>query len=150
MTFHKSVACQFIRRTSSGHAVILLAFGRRCRDTKNWWAGITLLCADAHNRYSNMLGDEKADYLASPEVWSDITSVYDEYLKHHPEDHTARSKYASLAYDSRHYIKAHAQFQKLGDDLTSWTEFPFYPLASLKQFRDYCAKVAARNKAAKP
>jgi hypothetical protein len=80
----------------------LLAFGRRCRDTKNWWAGVTLLCADAHNRYSNMLGNERADYLASPEVWSDITSVYDEYLKHRPDDHTARSKYASLAHDSRH------------------------------------------------
>jgi biofilm formation protein (YliH/bssR) len=59
----------------------LLAFGRRCRDTRNWWAGMTLLCADAHSRYSNLLGDKKKAYLASPEVWSEITSVYDEYLK---------------------------------------------------------------------
>lgn len=86
----------------------MLAFGRRCRDTKNWWAGITLLCADAHTRYANLLGNQKGNYLASSEVWSDITSVYDEYLKYHPQDHIARSKYASLAYDSRHYQKAHA------------------------------------------
>ena len=128
----------------------MLAFGLRCRDTKNWWSGITLLCADAHTRYSNFLGNRKADYLASPEVWSDITSVYDEYLKHHPQDHVARSKYASLAYDSRHYRQAHALFQKLGNNLTSWREFPNYPLETLKSYRDYCAKVAGQSKAAKP
>ena len=126
----------------------MLAFGRRCRDTKNWWAGITLLCADAHTRYANFLGNKKADYLASPEVWSDITSVYDQYLHYHPQDHVARSKYASLAYDSRHYQQAHALFQKLGNHLTGWTEFPYYPLETLKTFRAYCAKVAARGKAA--
>ena len=70
----------------------MLAFGRRCRDTRNWWAGITLLCADAHTRYANFLGNRKADYLASPEVWSDITSVYDEYLKYHPQDHVAQEQ----------------------------------------------------------
>jgi hypothetical protein len=128
----------------------ILAFGRRCRDTKNWWAGITLLCADAHTRYANLLGNQKADYLASPEVWSDITSVYDVYLNHHPQDHVARSKYASLAYDSRHYQKAHTLFQRLGNNLTSWTEFPYYPLETLKSFRDFSAKVAAKAKAAKP
>ena len=116
----------------------------------NWWAGITLLCADAHTRYSNLLGSRKADYLASPEVWSDITSVYDEYLNHHPEDHVAWSKYASLAYDSLHYQKAHALFQKIGNNLTSWTEFPYYPLEAPKSFRDYSAKVAAKPKAAQP
>ena len=92
----------------------------------------------------------RADYLASPEVWSDITSVYDEYLKYHPKDHVARSKYASLAYDSRHYQQAHTLFQKLGNNLTSWSEFPNYPLETLKSLRDYCAKAAAQSKAAKP
>jgi hypothetical protein len=76
--------------------------------------------------------------------------MLDEYLNHHPEDHVARSKYASLAYDSRHYQKALALFQKLGNNLTSWTEFPYYPLETLKSFRDYSAKVAAEAKAAQP
>jgi len=135
-----------------GTAEEMLAFGRQCRDTKNWSAGITLLCADAHNRHSNRLGAGKGDYLASPEVWPDITSVYDEYLKHFPEDHTARSKYASLAYASRHYLEAHAQFEKLGDNLTSWREFPYVPLETLKKFREYCAKgaAAAKGEPAKP
>ena len=69
----------------------MVGFGRQCRDTKNWPAGITLLCADAHMRYSGQFGrDDMEKYLASPEVWSDITSVYDEYLKHYADDHVAR------------------------------------------------------------
>jgi hypothetical protein len=71
-------------------------------------------------------------------------------LASHPLDHVARSKYASLAYDSRHIQQAHALFQRLGNNLTSWTEFPYYPLETLKSFRDYSAKVAAKAKAAEP
>ena len=128
----------------------MLAFGLRCRDTKNWWSGITLLCADAHTRYSNFLGNRKADYLASPEVWSDITSVYDEYLKHHPQDHVApeQIRLARLRFPA--LPEAHALFQRLGNNLTSWREFPDYPLETLKSFRDYSAKVAAKSKAAQP
>ena len=33
----------------------MLAFGKACRDTKNWWAGITLLDCDAHFRYCFMI-----------------------------------------------------------------------------------------------
>ncbi len=128
----------------------MVAFGRQCRDTKNWRAAITLLCADAHNRYAGQLDrDGMEKYLASPEVWSDITSVYEEYLKHYPDDYVARSKYASLGFASRHYSEANAQFQVLSDNLTSWREFPFYQLDTLKKFRAYCAKVVAKIDAAK-
>ena len=71
-------------------------------------------------------------------------------LASHPQDHVARSKYASLAYDSRHYQKAHALFQRLENNLASWTEFPCYPLETLKSCPDYSANVAAKAKAAKP
>ncbi len=53
----------------------MLAFGRQCRDTKNWRAGITLLVADAHWRIACMPGENQNKYLASPEVWADIQSV---------------------------------------------------------------------------
>ena len=33
----------------------MLAFGKACRATKNWRAGITLLACDAHYRYAAML-----------------------------------------------------------------------------------------------
>ena len=65
----------------------MLAFGRACRDTKNSRAGITLLVADAHWRIACMPGENQNKYLALPEVWADIQPVYDEYLKHHPEDY---------------------------------------------------------------
>jgi hypothetical protein len=119
----------------------MLAFGRQCRDTKNWRAGIPLLCADAHWRIACMPGEDTDKYLALPGVWADIQSVYDEYLKHHPENHTARSKFATFCYRSAHYREAEVQFVALGNHLTQWSEFPFVPLNHLKQIREHNAKI---------
>ncbi len=119
----------------------MLAFGRQCRDTKNSRAGITLLVADAHWRIAGMPGEDQNKYLASPEVWSDIQSVYDEYLKHHPENIVARSKYATFCYLSRHWREAEVQYVALGDNLTQWSEFPYVPIKQLKQNRERNARV---------
>ena len=101
---------------------------RACRATNNWRAGITLLVGDAHLRFANRFTPaELTMYLGSPEVWSDIQSVYDEYLKHYPNDDVARSKYAAHRRRSGHFPEAHAQFQVLGDRLTTWREFPLFP-----------------------
>ena len=122
----------------------MVAFGRACRDTKNWRTGITILCADAHFRHASRLGTNgMRDYLNSPEVWADIESVYTEYLKHIPNDAVARSKFATIAYFANRYAEAHAQFQAVGDGLVQWSEFPFVPLATLKQMRDVSARKAA-------
>ncbi|MDR3617992.1 MAG: hypothetical protein P4L85_01485 [Paludisphaera borealis] len=122
----------------------MLAFGRACRDTKNWRTGITLLVADAHNRHVEWFPiAEKTKYLASREVWSDIESVYTEYLKHFPDAAVARSKYASLAYNAGHFDVAHAQFEAVGDDLVQSDEFPFVPLQGLKRMRAHVAQWAA-------
>jgi hypothetical protein len=122
----------------------MVAFGHACRATNNWRAGITLLVGDAHFRYANLLGPaERSKYLGSLEVWSEIKSVYDEYLKHYPSDNVARSKYAALAYLAAHFPEAHAQFQAVGDGLTTWYEFPNVPLESLKQIRDQTARIVA-------
>jgi hypothetical protein len=119
----------------------MLAFGRQCRDTKNWRAGITILVADAHLRIANMPGENQNKYLALPEVWADIQSVYDEYLKHNPEDVIARSKYAMLSYLGAHYREAEVQYVALGDHLTQWSEFPYVPLDRLKQNRERNARI---------
>jgi hypothetical protein len=125
----------------------MMAFGRACGETRNWRAGITLLLADAHNRFQSKLPpEERSKYMSSPEVWSDIKSVFDEYLKHHPNDHKARSKYAALSYAATHYPEAHAQFEILGDRLTQWADFPFYPLEALKQMRAQCAQMDANKR----
>ena len=115
--------------------------GAQCRDTKNWRAGITLLVADAHWRIACMPGKNQNKYLALPEVWADIQSVYDEYLKHYPVDDVARSKFATFCYLSAHYREAEVQYVALGDNLTQWSEFPYVPLNQLKQNRERNAKI---------
>jgi hypothetical protein len=121
----------------------MLAFGHACRATNNWRAGITLLAADAHISYCAGLGPaERAKYLGSPEVWSEIKLVYDEYLKHYPLNHAARSKYASLAFNAYHFPEAHAQFEILGNRLTTWS-YQSLPLEALKRMRDQAARAVA-------
>ena len=120
------------------------AFGKACAATKNWRTGISLLAADVHLRFSSGLGPrERAMYLRQEGVWSDIQPAYDEYLKHYTLDYVERSKYAALCYLSGRYAEAQAQFQILGDNLTTWTTFPFFPLESMKRMRDESARFAA-------
>jgi hypothetical protein len=119
----------------------MLAFGRQCRDTKNWRPGISLLVADAHWRIACKPGEDQNKYLALPEVWADIQSVYDEYFKHHPVDDVARSKFATFCYLSAHYREAEVQYVALEGRLTQWTEFPFVPLGELKQNRERNARI---------
>ena len=121
----------------------MVAFGRACKATGNWRTGITLLVGDAHLRYFHMLpADQRVAYMKSPEVWSDIQSVYDEFLKHYPDDAMRRSKYAFLCAIAGHIAEAQAQFQAVGDNLTTWRVFPNVPLEQLKQIREAVARVA--------
>ena len=118
----------------------MLAFARDCRNTGNFRAGITLLLADAHWRIACEPDQDQLKYLRTPEVWADIKSVYDEYLKHHPVDDIARNKFALICHLSNHFREAEAQYVALGDRLTQWGEFPFVPLVELKQRRERNAR----------
>ncbi len=121
----------------------MLAFGRRCRDTKNWRAGITLLFCDAQHRYTDMIEPSKRlSYLGLPEVWPEIAEVFEEYLKHYPSDAVVRSKYAAMCLLAHHSPEAHAQFEILGDRLTQWTDFPYYPLETMKLMRAQAKRTA--------
>ena len=122
----------------------MMAFGKACAATKNWHTGITLLAADAHLRKGTRLDPaEKKKYFKLPEVWNEIRAVYDEYLKHYPDDNTERSKYAMLCYMGDHFAEAHAQFQAVGDGLTRWPTFPNFPIENMKQSRDSTARIMA-------
>jgi hypothetical protein len=124
----------------------MIAFGRACRDTKNWSTGITLLCADAHLRlYNNLAQQDRLPYMTSPGVWPDISSVYGEYLGDYPDDAAERSKYAVLCFFAGRMKESHAQFEQLGEKLTTWPMFPNYPLATLKQIRDIVAHKITPN-----
>ncbi len=129
-----------------GSAEEMLAFGRACRDTKNWRTGITLLVADAHWRVAGELGGmEQVKYMSLPAVWADIQPVYDEYLKHHPNDEVARSKFATFCYVGGHFREAEAQYLALGDRLTQWSEFPYVPLEELKRNRKHTEEILMGN-----
>jgi hypothetical protein len=103
----------------------LLAFGRACRETKNWRAGITLLGAHAHLRASKyLLADERTKYFRSAQVWDEIRGIYTEYLEHCPDDYLARSEYAGFSYMAGRWGIAHKQFQKLGANISWSNQFP--------------------------
>jgi hypothetical protein len=125
----------------------LLAFGRACRDTKNWRAGITLLGPDSHRRAAlRRPEDEKPSYMHSKEVWNDIKAVYEEYLQHNPHDFEERSFYAAYCFMCRQYVESDKQFKIVGDDL-SWKANGF-PEKWMKEIRAYVADVAREAEAA--
>lgn len=130
-----------------GNLEDLMAFGRACRDTKNWEAGITLQLADAHFRASQHLDkEEKTRYLRSQEVRGDIQKVYEEYLKHYPGDNEERSRYAAYCYVCGLYTESDKQFKILGDDFHYFFQ---WPKKWMEQVRAYVAQEAAKEKAAK-
>lgn len=131
----------------------LLAFGKECRDTKNWRSGVTLMMAQAHHEVACSFQDDdrKTAYMQTPEVWADIKAVYEEYLQHFPHDDVDRSRYAGYCYWCGQYAEAHKQFEILGDDLLSWPE-PFDE-AWMKRARDDAAdkaRIIAAEVPAKP
>jgi hypothetical protein len=112
----------------------MLAFGRACRETKNWRAGITLLCPDAHFREASRSGEaEDPRYLLRPDVWADIQLTYQEFLKHYPNSNSERSNYAAFCYYCSQWEEARKQFEILGDKLTATTRFS---KATLEGMRD--------------
>jgi hypothetical protein len=127
----------------------MVAFGRACRDTKNWRMGITLLVAEAHERarWRFATDAERYKYMSSTEVWDDIRTVYTEYLKHYPLDHQARSQYAAYCYLCGRYLLSHHQFLIVGENLRWGNRFPE---AFMKEIRAYVAKAAQQPPAVEP
>jgi hypothetical protein len=96
-----------------------IAFGRACRDTRNYRARIPLLLASAHSEASHRLPDEaqRRAYLGRDDVWNDLQTVFEEHLKQFPDDAGNRTHYAALACLARQYDEAARQFRTLGDRL---------------------------------
>jgi hypothetical protein len=117
----------------------LLEFGRECRATKNWRAGITLLAVDPHRRISERIADPKMrrDYWKKEEIWKDIRDVYDEYLLHYPTDWVARSRYAAYCGLCNHWAECLEQYQIIGDNIVYSQNFPE---AWVKQTKEFAAK----------
>jgi hypothetical protein len=56
----------------------------------------------------------RLEYYKKPDVWKDVQSVYEPYLKLHPNSVFDRSWYAKLACLCGQFAAADAQFQALG------------------------------------
>ncbi|MFL5329809.1 MAG: hypothetical protein ACJ8C4_12935 [Gemmataceae bacterium] len=109
-----------------GSTEAILEFGKKCRETKNWRAGITLLVGEAHLRQAKYLesqGQSVGAYLKQPHVWEEIRAVNDEYLSHFPHDHDSRSRYACLCFLAEQYTEAHRQFLRLADRVIPQRDF---------------------------
>jgi hypothetical protein len=119
----------------------MLAFAEQCEATKNWSAGLPLIAAEAHFRqYVLLPKPQDRAYLRKPEVWSDISTAYDEYLKRKPIDEAVwRSKYAALCCLAGRYSESDAQFRELGDRLSTWPSAPTYTVEELKKLHKYAA-----------
>jgi hypothetical protein len=127
----------------------MMAFGRACRETKNWRAGITLLAIDAHRRARQHSPEgQQRDYFKKEEIWKEVRELYDEYLQHYPADHAERSKYAAYCYLCGKYAESHQQFQTVGDNLTSFPNY--FPTKWMKQARDFVAAQAKPKPGRKP
>lgn len=128
-----------------GNSKEVLAFGRACRDTKNWQVGITLLVADAHYAtVSHLPTNQQAGYFHTTWIRDEIKAVFEEYLKHYPGDYTERSSYAVYCVLSGRYADAHEHFRIVGDNL-SWNHR--FSEEWVKQLRAFVAeKAKARAK----
>ncbi len=112
----------------------VVAFGRACRDTRNYPSGIPLLLVTAHWDVCDRLPeDQMREYLSQDKVWKDISGVYEEHLKRFPDHRAERTRYAAFGWLSKRYDEAARQFRTLGDGFVADKVFSE---AFLKRARD--------------
>jgi len=94
----------------------MITFGRELVAGGNFEARLPFGLTDAHVNLAGYEDTPKArlDYYKKPDVWKDVQSVYEPYLKLHPNSAFDRSWYAKLACLCGQFTVADAQFQILG------------------------------------
>jgi len=83
----------YLSPTGYGNDHDLVAFGRACRDTGNWSAGIPLLLVTAHNYIYQHNISKDPTYRTRPEPLEDLNAVFTALLKQHPNGVYARTLY---------------------------------------------------------
>lgn len=113
----------------------LIAFGRRCGDTRIWEARLTLVEPQLNLKVAAPKGvAPDADFWKAPEVWDRCRASFDEYLAHEPDDKIQRSRYAAIAYLTGHHAAAREQFAALGTEIPADKGF-WNSLDWMKQIR---------------
>lgn len=126
-----------------GSAEDMVAFGRECLETCNWGSRIPIILVEAHILAAGYQNDPDA-YIARPEVWKDIQSVYLPYLEAFPERHHDRSMYAKLACRAGQWMVADEQFKRLGNHARM---IVFGKRQTCNQMRQQAAAKAGQGKA---
>jgi len=96
----------------------MVAFGRECLATQNWWGPLPTILTDAHAQAAKESPDPKA-YYTRPGVWDDVSAVYKSFLEAYPDSPRAtsyRNRLAKWACDCQQWDEAVRQFQKIGDE----------------------------------
>lgn len=90
----------------------MLTFGHQLLSEGNWEARLPFALVDAHRALAL---HEKGRYYRKEDVWKDFNTVYQEWLKRHPDADYDRSWFAMLACQCGKYDEANRQFETLGD-----------------------------------
>jgi len=96
----------------------MIAFGRECFQTQNWYAPLPTILPDAHRQVAKESADPKACYR-QPAVWKDVEAVHKSFLEAFPDSRNVawhRNRLAKWACDCEQWDEAVRQFAKIGDD----------------------------------
>jgi uncharacterized protein YbaR (Trm112 family) len=126
-----------------GSPEAIMSFGRSCRDSKNWRAGITVLIGDAHVRATDKFPEEtKRRYLKNA-LAQDIKPAYDEYFKHRPGDVFEHLRFAVFCHYAGDTLAAAEHFDRAGDVLVP---FSLVDEPTLRDIRDDVRRASDKMK----
>ena len=95
----------------------MIAFGRECMATQNWWGPLPTILVDAHDQVGRERGEGKA-YMARPAVWADLKEVYGSFLDAFPDSPRApwyRNRLAKWACAAGRWQDADKLLRAIGD-----------------------------------
>jgi hypothetical protein len=94
-----SIRLEYLKPRWHGSPKEMVDFGRFCTGNTNWSGPVRLMVAYAHDAIASSLPDEQRqqDYWSKPEVWEDIRSAFEQFLKLYPDASGYRHNYARYA-----------------------------------------------------
>jgi hypothetical protein len=131
-------ACQikriFLSRINPG-GQDAMEFARQCLAGANWSSRIPLIIVDLHTAAARF--DSPEAYFTHTDVWNDVQTAEEGYLKRYPKALFDRTNYAMVACYAGDWGIAKRQFDLLGDD-------GVYSVFRGKQTYDYYRRKAER------
>lgn len=96
----------------------MLEFGRQCVQNTNWGGTVPLVLVDAHYDIANEHTNEtdQMNYYQQPDVWSDISSAYEQYFQNNPNNDGYVAYYARYAYYAKQWKKLNELLPKVKPD----------------------------------